>query len=561
MLSIISFYIFLTSLFLCTILVPFVARLSVRIGGLDTPDERKIHTQIVPRLGGIAIFAALIFTIIFFCDIDQQLKGLLSGAIIIFLTGLADDLSGLTPRQKFAGEFLAAGLAVFMGGIVVRHLGNPFGLGTIELGLLSTPFTILGIVGLINAINLLDGLDGLAGGVCSIACISFAILSYLSGNLVLFSLTLALLGALLGFLRYNSFPATIFMGDSGSLLLGYCMGCFSVMLASGGALPVSPYVPLLVLGVPILDTLVVMVNRKLHGKHLFLPDRTHLHHRLLDLEIGHKFTVLIVFGITYLLNMVAIFGCNLNADSSLSLSDSHLLLLLLVSAALMYGIVYYLSLGGGRSLGNWLLFSDVSYRNLLRGTVHLSSVIKVLLAAILLPPVMLTQTDDAAFLVVPIVLLLLSIIVVLTRWSWNHLLLQAFLYGFSVLLIFALENFGRGAALLGVPLLTISDVLFVMLLIAEGIKILIRKRTSFLIFSPFEYLIMLIVLTVPLLPEAVVEPYNLLMVAAKSVVMFVGFKLVLVRQVKRNRKFILAIMLSMLVMVVFFLWLPVLTRV
>lgn len=187
--------------------------------------------------------------------------------------------------------------------------------------------------------------------------------------------------------------------------------------------------------------------------------------------------------------------------------------------------------------------------------------IKVLLAAILLLPVMLTQTDDAAFLVVPIVLLLLSIIVVLTRWSWNHLLLQAFLYGFSVLLIFALENFGRGAALLGVPLLTISDVLFVMLLIAEGIKILIRKRTSFLIFSPFEYLIMLIVLTVPLLPEAVVEPYNLLMVAAKSVVMFVGFKLVLVRQVKRNRKFILAIMLSMLVMVVFFLWLPVLTRV
>ena len=329
MLSIAHFYIFITPLIICTILVPYVSRLSVRIGGIDTPDERKIHIQATPRLGGIAIFSSLLFTVILFCDIDQQIKGFLIGAIVIFLTGLADDLANLTPRQKFVGEFLAAGMAVFLGDIRVQNIGNPLGLGIIELGPMAIPFTMIGIVGLINAINLMDGLDGLASGVCAIACISFSAISFNSGNSVLFPLSIALLGALIGFLRYNNYPARIFMGDGGSLLLGYCMGVFSVMLASGGTVHVSPYIPLLILGVPILDTLVVMTKRKWEKKPLFSPDRTHLHHKLLDLGIGHKYTVLIVIGISYLMNMVAIFGCRLNNRTVCNLSDTILLLLLI----------------------------------------------------------------------------------------------------------------------------------------------------------------------------------------------------------------------------------------
>lgn len=552
MLSIAHFYIFITPLVICTILVPYVSRLSVRIGGIDTPDERKVHVQATPRLGGIAIFSSLLFAVIFFCNINQQIKGFLIGAIIIFLTGLADDLANLTPRQKFVGEFLAAGMAVFLGDICVHNIGNPLGMGVIELGPMAIPFTMIGIVGLINAINLMDGLDGLAGGVCAIACISFSAISYTSGNSVLFALSLALLGALIGFLRYNNYPAKIFMGDGGSLLLGYCMGGFSVMLASGGTVHVSPYIPLLILGVPILDTLVVMTKRKLESKRLFLPDKTHLHHKLLDLGIGHKYTVLIVIGISYLMSMVAILGCKLNNRAGGNLSDSMLLLLLVTISMSVYGVLHFLTkrgFGGIDFTSNQSLRLTNSYRSLVRLSGYLMSGIKYLLITILLLPVFLTYNHIERLSFIPPVMLALWVVIFLTPRSWGDVLQQVFLYCVSFLLIFALENYGRNEFLLGVPLLSVSNALFLLLMIFEGVKIFVRKRTSHLVVSRFEYLILLIVLSVPLLPQELTGQFYLMTVVAKSVILFIGFKLVLMRQIGRNRKVLLAIMLSILIMV------------
>ncbi|MDA8414136.1 MAG: MraY family glycosyltransferase [Desulfobacteraceae bacterium] len=536
------FYILATPALICTILVPFVARLSVRMGVLDSPDERKVHRQATPRLGGIAIFCALLFTIIFFFEIDRQIKGLLAGAIIIFLTGLADDLTNLTPRQKFAGEFLAAGLAVFMGGICVRHLGNPLGLGTIVLGPLAVPFTILGIVGLINAINLLDGLDGLAGGVCAIACAAFAILSYISGNDVLLLLNVALLGSLLGFLRYNHYPAIIFMGDGGSLLLGYCMGVFSVLLASSGPNPVSPYIPLLVLGVPILDTLVVMFNRRRAGKRLFSPDKTHLHHRLLDLGIRHRATVLIVFGLSYGLSIVAITGLGLN--------DSSLLALLLLGALVVYGALIYLVRYDRRIRFDFSSEAPLQVTKHIRSLVHrsgyLTRAIKYLLLAVLLLPVCISSQDVHSLSLVPLVILVVSLALFFSRRNWNSILVQGCVYVPGFFMVLVVENLGRDETLLGLPLVTVSHLLFLLLLFLVGIKVLVRNRFSRLLISPFEYLIMLIILIVPLLPQSLSEPYNLLTVAAKSVVLFVAFKLVLMRHMRQNRKVILTIAVSAL---------------
>lgn len=546
MLSVMHLYVFFTAAIITTILVPYVARLSVRFGGIDAPDERKVHSQATPRLGGIALFSSLLFTVIFFCDINQQLKGFLSGAIIIFLTGLADDLTNLSPRQKFAGEFAAAGLAVFMGDICVRHLGNPFGLGVIELGPLAVPFTLIGIVGLINAINLLDGLDGLAGGVCSIVCVAFAILSYTSGNAVLCTLSIALLGALLGFLRYNNYPAKIFMGDSGSLLLGYCMGIFSIMLATGGREPVSPYVPLILLGLPILDTLVVMVNRKICGKRMFMPDKTHLHHRLLDLGIGHKFTVMIVFGMSYLLSLLGIFGRNLG--------DGMLLLLFALVAAALYGILHGLISYGWFSrfdlYSNQSLRSTIQHRSLVRLTCLLLVIIKYLVIAILLLPVLLSPADISMFSLGPLLLLLVSAVFYFTRPAWQNTLLQVYIYVSGFFLIFIMGNYGRDELLLGIPLVYYSHALFLLLLVCLGIKIFIRKRASHLIVFPFEYLIMLIVLAAPMLPQDFTGRYHLMTVAAKSVILFLAFKLILMRQPRRNRKIILAIAVSTLVLAV-----------
>ena len=543
--SITLFYILATSVLICTILVPFVAHLSVSIGGIDKPGERKIHLQATPRLGGIAIFCSLLFTIIFFCSIDQQIKGLLAGAIIIFLTGLADDLANLSPRQKFAGEFLAAGLAVFMGGICVRHLGNPFGFGVIELGPLAIPFTIIGIVGLINAINLLDGLDGQAGGVCAISCVTFAIVSFISGNDTLLVLAVALLGTLIGFLRFNHHPAIIFMGDSGSLLLGYCMGVFSVMLATGGARPVSPYIPLMVLGVPILDTLVVMVNRRRAGKRLFSPDKSHLHHRLLDLGIGHRSAVLIIFGMSYLLCMIAIAG--------LKLSDSILLALLLMVSLTVYGGLSYLTRSGRRERLGFSNDASLHVTRRIRILVHRSGflpvAIKYLILAVLLLPVFISHNDIHALSLFPLFILIVSVYLYFAQHAWHNLLLQSSIYISGAFMVLVTENYGREHFLLGVPLHVVSHLIFLILLALVGIKVLIRHRFSRLIIYPFEYLIMLIVLTVPLLPQSVSGPLHLLTVSAKSVILFVGFKMVLMRQIRSNRKIILAIVGSALVLV------------
>jgi len=539
------FYILATSALICTILVPYVAQLSVRIGGLDKPDERKVHLLATPRLGGIAIFCSLLFTVIFFCTIDPQIKGLLAGAIIIFLTGLADDLTGLSPRQKFAGEFLAAGLAVFVGDICVRNLGNPFGLGIIELGPLAVPFTIIGIVGLINAINLLDGLDGLAGGVCAIACVTFAIISFISGNAILMGLSVALLGSLLGFLRYNHHPAIIFMGDSGSLMLGYFMGVFSVMLATCCARSVSPYIPLMVLGVPILDTLVVMVNRKRAGKRLFLPDKTHLHHRLLDLGIGHRATVLIVFGLSYLLSLIAILGRRL--------SDGILLALLVFGALTVYALLAYLSRNGRRE--RFGLSSEASLhitkgvRSLVHRSGFLSVGIKYLILVVLLLPVLITHEEIHSLSLAPLAILVVSIALYFSRYTWNNILMQGCIYVPGAFMVLVLENLGRDNYLSGIPLHVVSHVIFTVLLILVGIKVLLRNRVSRLIVSPFEYLVMLIVLTVPLLPQEISGQYHLMTVAAKSVILFVGFKLVLMRQIDRNRKIILVSAASALILV------------
>src|SRR6185369_13318990 len=468
MLSIVTFYIFLVPLIICTILVPFVSRLSIRIGGIDTPDPRKVHERVTPRLGGIAIFASLLFTILFFCKIDQQMRGLLTGAIAIFLTGLADDLTCLTPRQKFAGQFLAAGLAVFMGGITVQHLGNPFGLGLLELGPLAAPFTIIAIVGLTNAINLLDGLDGLAGGTCAIACVSLAVISYTSGNKTLFPLAIALLGTLIGFLRHNNFPAKIFMGDSGSLLLGYCMGTFSIMLVSGGALPVSPYVPLLLLWVPILDTLAVMFNRMRKGRRLFSPDKTHLHHRLMDLGIGHKYTVLIVFGLTYFLNIIAILGCRLRSCDDGNLADTSLLMLLAATAAALYLILYNLisrkRCDNVDLSSNQSLRSTAAFRWLARMTDSLAKIIKALLISILLLPLLIFRVEFTTIVIVPLLLLIITAAACyLSKSSWRDALMQGYLYMFGSFMIFMLVNFGRNELLPGISLNIVSHLLFFLL--------------------------------------------------------------------------------------------------
>jgi UDP-GlcNAc:undecaprenyl-phosphate GlcNAc-1-phosphate transferase len=284
--SIYLFYIFFTSLFSALVLIPPISRLAVTIGIFDNHDERKVHIGAIPRLGGIAIFFAVLLATILFGDIDRSARGFLAGGVVIFLTGLTDDLSGLTPRKKLLGQFVAALLVTVVGGLCVTSLGNLFGAGPIELGYLSVPFTVFAIVGVINAINMMDGLDGLAAGVTAIATATFGILAWYTGNQYLVGACVALLGALIGFLKFNSYPARIFMGDGGSLFLGYCLATFAIHLVERGTGPVSPMLPVVILAVPLCDTCYVMIRRLMKHQSVSAPDRSHIHHRLMDIGLG-----------------------------------------------------------------------------------------------------------------------------------------------------------------------------------------------------------------------------------------------------------------------------------
>ena len=294
-----SFYTFMTALFTSLLMVPFLRRWALERGDLDQPDERKQHTVPMPRLGGIAIFLSFLFSAIIFVPIGHCTRGILAGGLVIFVTGLIDDIRGLTARQKFIGEVAACLTVIVVGKHHLVTLGDLFGFGEILLPVwLGVPFTVFAVVGVINAINLIDGLDGLAGGVSLISLFAFFLFGYLANDLVAMLLSAAMIGGLLGFLKYNFYPARIFMGDAGSLTVGFLLGFLAVHSTQHPNSVVSPVVPLLILGVPIADTIWVMSRRVLNGESPFSPDRTHMHHRFLNLGFEHRFTVVIIYGIT-----------------------------------------------------------------------------------------------------------------------------------------------------------------------------------------------------------------------------------------------------------------------
>ena len=291
--------IFVTALLGSLIMVPFLHRWGMRRNVLDLPDERKVHRHAVTRLGGIAICTAFLLTLLLYVDLSQGMRGILAGVTIVFVTGLIDDIHGLSPLCKFFGEICAVLTTMLVGNLYIRTLGDLFGMGEIVLPLwLALPFTVVAIVGVVNAFNLIDGLDGLAGGISVISLAAFALLAFRAGNIEVQILCVALLGAMLGFLKYNFFPARIFMGDAGSLAAGFVISFLAISLTQGSAGQVQPVVPLLVVGLPVADAVWVMTSRLCAGQSPFRADRTHVHHKFLALGFEHCQTVILIYSIS-----------------------------------------------------------------------------------------------------------------------------------------------------------------------------------------------------------------------------------------------------------------------
>ncbi|HBG07017.1 MAG: hypothetical protein A2075_16475 [Geobacteraceae bacterium GWC2_58_44] len=325
-------YIFATALFASLIMVPFLQRWGTQQKMLDLPDERKVHRHAVPRLGGIAICMAFLFTLLLYVDLSRGMRGILAGVMIIFAIGVVDDFYGISPLRKLFGQICAVLSTMAVGNLYITNLGDLFGMGEIVLPLwLAIPFTVVAIVGVVNSFNLIDGLDGLAGGISAITLVAFGVLAFRSGNVEVQILCVALLGAMLGFLKYNVFPARIFMGDAGSLVIGFVIGFLALSLTQGSAGEVQPVVPLLVVGVPVADALWVMVSRLCAGQSPFAADRSHVHHKFLALGFEHCQTVIAICGISLFWAATALF---LRDKPALLLLGCYLVLTLLSYAAL-----------------------------------------------------------------------------------------------------------------------------------------------------------------------------------------------------------------------------------
>ena len=288
---------------------PPAKALAKKIGAIDMPGEsRRVNDHPIPRLGGLAIFLGFLVGVLPFSNLSTPVQGILWGGVVVLLLGVLDDIYSLGPWVKLAGQCLAAFIAI-RSGIRIEILTRPGGLQTesIVLGALSVPITFIWIVGITNAVNLIDGLDGLAAGISGIGCASMLAVSLFFPEATDVSVILASLGgACLGFLPYNRNPAKIFMGDCGAMLLGYVLATASVLGLFKMYAIISFVVPLLALALPLSDTVFAVVRRLSHGKNPLLPDRGHIHHRLLALGLTQKQAVTLLYAVSVLLGLAAV---------------------------------------------------------------------------------------------------------------------------------------------------------------------------------------------------------------------------------------------------------------
>ena len=297
-------------------LTPLARKLAIKLDAIDYPSARRVNMLPIPRMGGVAIFGGILAALavagfgvyafgwvdpfIDYNGIEVNYWGVLLGTVLIFLVGAVDDVVDLNPKAKMLGQIVAA-CVVAGSGLLFSSIHNPIGEGYIEFGWVAYPLTVFYLVAFANVINLIDGLDGLAAGITGISAITILLFAVLTGRFDAALFSVILVGVCAGFLKSNFFPASIFMGDSGALLLGFSLGVISLFAVARSALFVSLLVPIRAAGVPILDTFFAIVRRKREHRPIDEADKGHIHHRLMRAGFSQRATVLIMWAWTALL--------------------------------------------------------------------------------------------------------------------------------------------------------------------------------------------------------------------------------------------------------------------
>src|SRR6476659_7012639 len=287
------------------LLTPAVGGMARRLGVVDQPNARRLNKRPIPRLGGLAIFFGILVPSLAFLDLSGEMRGILLGAAVACVVGAVDDFRGLAPLPKFAGQVAAAAIPVAFG-VWIDHFTFPF-VGVVDLpAWVGMPLTVVWIVAVMNMVNFLDGMDGLAAGVCAISGLTFATLALSLGKIDAALLSAVVAGACIGFLRHNFFPARIFMGDSGALVLGFTLATVAVAGLLKTASTVVLFLPLLVLAVPIIDTSFVVLKRLKYRQPISTADRSHLHHRFINIGFSQRRAALMLWAWTASLGAAAL---------------------------------------------------------------------------------------------------------------------------------------------------------------------------------------------------------------------------------------------------------------
>jgi len=502
----------LFSVLVTTIAIPVLSKLAFRYHLLDIPDDRKVHIQPIPRIGGVAMAIGSLLPILYWMSADRMILFYLVGAFVIVFFGILDDTIGLSPVWKFSGQMIAAVLVVIGGGIKIKYLGALLPDDFLLSDNAALFISVLSIVGVTNAINLADGLDGLAGGISllSLACIGF--LAYLEGNYPVGLVSLSLCGAVFGFLRHNTFPATVFMGDTGSQLLGFSAITMALTLTQRST-PLSPLLPLIILGFPVLDTLTVMTGRILRGKSPFIADKAHFHHSLMNLGLHQTESVLVI----YLIQAFLI----LSAYSFRFYSD-WLLLLVYLGFSVSVLVIFSLS-----SRYNWqpkrhsLIIKIKNYLSYLRDDTnlirYLFRALQLVMPLILLMTVFMSNhivsSLKIASIATAIVLIFIMIFFKDVMGDWIrtilYLLIPVTIY-YSDMVINDLNSM----------IFKLYNCAFIFLAILNILVSKLTKRKIGFKSTPLDFLILFIVLAIPTIQQTNLHDFHMGLVATKIIIMY-----------------------------------------
>ena len=497
-------------------LIPVLMATAARLQFVDLPGDRKIHHAPMAKVGGIAFATGTFVAMLLWAPKDPIVTSGLIGGAVILLFGAWDDRVGLGYKVKFLGQLIAASVVVWVGGVHLTSL--PF-MGETPLPLwIAVPVTLFLLVAVTNALNLADGLDGLAGGLSLLSFGGMAFLAYLAGDWVVMSMMVAVLGGLLGFLRFNTYPASIFMGDAGSQFLGFYLGLCAVVLTDPARGPYSPALISFIWGLPILDTAGVMIQRLVEGRSPFVADKNHLHHKLLGFGLSHREAVMMIYGLQALLISLAF---QLRWQSDIVVMAVYSVFACIIFSVFVTRVDQLfprrrpadqpaIPEAGARA---WLdRFSTLPIYTLA------CAVTVFFLAGVFLPSHVPLDVGNVALAL--FLLLAIGIRIFPSAAPW---FIRVGLYVGGTFVLYLSDQGASGAqGMFHTPL----NVFFLCLAILIMLTIRFGSEHRFQT-TPLDYLIIFLAFVIPFLPEIRVEEINISLLTAKMVVMFFAFELLL----------------------------------